>query len=97
MQEIISQEVIETFLNGSDPERFIVGIEYDYRKNKIYKIIQHPERGKIVLEDTFTPFLWAGDLSGFNFYNGSKEKQKKKMAEYGILSTKLETMGNDRL
>jgi len=97
MQEIISQEVIETFLNGSDPERFIVGIEYDYRKNKIYKIIQHPERGKIVLEDTFTPFLWAGDLSGFNFYNGSKELQKKKMAQYGILSTKLETMGNDRL
>ena len=97
MQEIISQEVIETFLNGSDPERFIVGIEYDYRKNKIYKIIQHPERGKIVLEDTFTPFLWAGDLSGFNFYNGSKELQKKKMGQYGILSTKLETMGNDRL
>ena len=81
MQEIISQEVIETFLNGSDPERFIVGIEYDYRKNKIYKIIQHPERGKIVLEDTFTPFLWAGDLSGFNFYNGSKELQKKKMGQ----------------
>lgn len=97
MQEIISQEVIENFLNGSDPERFIVGIEYDYRKNKISKIIQHPERGKIIVEDTFTPFLWAGDLSSFNFYGGNKELQKKKMNQYGILSVKLNTMGNERM
>jgi len=71
MQEIISQEVIESFLNGSDPENYIVGVEYDYMANKIYKIIQDPVRGKYVTEDTFIPFLWAGDLSEFNFYGGS--------------------------
>ena len=97
MQQIISQEVIEDFLNGSDPEKYIVGIEYDYMTNKISKIIQDPEKGKYIVEDTFTPFLWVGDLSEFNFYGGNKSLQRKKMNEYGILSSKLETGGNDRM
>jgi DNA polymerase elongation subunit (family B) len=97
MQQIISQEVIEDFLNGSDPEKYIVGIEYDYKSNKIFKIIQDPEKGKFVIEDTFVPFLWVGDLTEFNFYGGSKSLQKRKMAQYGILSIKLETGGNERL
>ena len=91
MIEIISQEVIENFLLGSDPEEYIVGIEYDYQNNKIYKIIQDPEKGKIIKEDTFTPFLWVGDLSGLNFYNNSKTTQKTKMGEFGIIIEKLIT------
>ena len=97
MQEIISQEVIEDFLNGSDPEPYIVGVEYDYRTNTIYKIIQHPERGKVINEDTFTPFLWVGDLYDFNFYEKSKAAQKAAMRKHGIIIEKLETGGNDRL
>jgi DNA polymerase elongation subunit (family B) len=97
MAEVISQETIEGFLNGWDPEEFIVGVEYDYRTNKIYKIIQDPERGKIVKQDTIVPFLWVGDLTGFNFYQNNKALQKKKMGEYGILIEKLETHGNERL
>jgi DNA polymerase I len=97
MAEVISQETIEGFLNGWDPEEFIVGVEYDYRTNKIYKIIQDPEKGKVIKEDTIVPFLWVGDLTGFNFYQNSKALQKKKMGEYGILIEKLETHGNERL
>ena len=44
MKEVISQEVIESFLNGGDPEEFIVGVEYDYPSNTIYKIIQDPKK-----------------------------------------------------
>jgi DNA polymerase elongation subunit (family B) len=97
MKEIISQEVIENFLNGWDPEEYIVGVEYDYRTNKIYKVIQDPDRGKIVKPDTFTPFLWVGDLTEFNFYQSNKTLQKKKMGEYGIIIEKLRTEGNTRL
>ena len=97
MKEVISQEVIENFLNGGDPEEFIVGVEYDYPTNKIYKIIQDPIQGKIIKEDTFTPFMWVGDLSGLNFYGNSKSIQKKRMGEFGILIEKLETGGNERL
>jgi DNA polymerase elongation subunit (family B) len=97
MVEVISQEVIERFLNGEDPEEFIVGIEYDYRLNKIYKIIQDPIQGKMVKEDTLVPFLWIGDLTGLDFYKGSKETQKKQMGKHGILIEKLETHGDVRL
>jgi DNA polymerase elongation subunit (family B) len=97
MKEVISQEVIENFLNGGDDENYIVGVEYDYPTNTIFKIIQDPEKGKIVKQDTFTPFIWVGDLSGLNFYNNSKTVQKKRMGEFGILIEKLDTHGNERL
>ena len=97
MKEVISQEIIESFLNGADPEEFIVGVEYDYPTNKIYKIIQDPELGKIVKPDSFTPFLWVGDLVGLGFYNDSKTEQKKAMTKHGILIERLETGDNVRL
>ena len=97
MKEVISQEVIESFLNGGDDEKYIVGVEYDYPTNMISKIIQDPEKGKIVKSDSFTPFLWVGDLTEFNFYGGSKQKQKQMMVKYGILIDKLDTHGDERL
>ena len=97
MKEVISQEVIEGFLNGGDDEMYIVGVEYDYPTNTIWKIIQDPIEGKIIKSDTFTPFIWVGDLTGLNFYNNSKAMQKKRMGEFGILIEKLNTHGNERL
>jgi len=97
MKEVISQEIIENFLNGGDPEEFIVGVEYDYPTNTIFKIIQDPEQGKIVKPDSYTPFLWVGDLIGLGFYNNSKALQKRAMAKHGIIIDKLETHGNERL
>ena len=97
MQEIISQEVIENFLHGADPEEYIVGIEYDYRSNTIYKILQDPVKGKMIKQDTMVSFLWVGDLSGLGFYQDSKSLQKKKMGEHGIIITPLKTYGDKRL
>ena len=97
MKEVISQEVIEGFLNGGDDEMYIVGVEYDYPTNTIWKIIQDPIEGKIIKPDTFTPFIWVGDLTGLNFYNNSKAMQKKRMGEFGILIEKLDTHSNERL
>jgi DNA polymerase elongation subunit (family B) len=97
MKEVISQEIIENFLNGWDDEKYIVGVEYDYPTNTIYKVIQDPEQGKKILIDKFIPFLWVGDLSGYNFYKNSKTLQKRAMTNHGILIEKLETHGNERL
>lgn len=97
MKEFISQEVIEEFLNGADPEEYITGLEYEYGTNTIYKIIQDPVKGKVIRKDTLRPFLWVDDLTGLNFYGDSKTLQRKKMVEYGITITKLNTEGNERL
>jgi len=94
---MVSQQEIEEFLLGLDPEPYIVALEYDYATDKIFKIIQHPEHGKIVKVDSFIPFAWVGDLHNRNFYKGSKELQKKAMSEHGIVIDKLETKGDPRL
>ena len=34
----LSQTEIQQFLEGEDPENYIVAVEYDYRTSSIYKI-----------------------------------------------------------
>ena len=94
---MISNEDIESFLHGNDPEEFIVAIEFDYASNSIYKIKEIPGKGKEIRKDTFTPFAWVGDLRGLKFYSDSKAAQKEAMTKYGIMIEKLETSGNERL
>ena len=94
---MISNEEIESFLHGSDPEEFIVAIEFDYASNSIYKIKEIPGKGKEIRKDTFIPFAWVGDLKGLKFYNDSKAAQKEAMTKYGIMIESLETSGNERL
>jgi DNA polymerase elongation subunit (family B) len=94
---MVSQTEIEEFLHGEDPEQYIVALEYDYASGKIFKVIQHPEQGKVIKSDTFIPFAWVGDLRGLNFYSGSKMAQKQAMSEHGIIIEKLDTHNDERM
>ena len=94
---MISQEQIKSFLEGNDPEEFIVAVEYDYASDSIFKIKEIPNKGKEIRKDTFTPFAWVGDLRGLNFYQSSKGLQKEAMTKHGIIIDKLETGGNERM
>ena len=78
---MITQEEIKSFLEGNDPEQFIVAVEYDYASDSIYKIIEPPGGQKVIKKDTFIPFAWVGDLRGLNFYNSSKYAQKDSMSK----------------
>lgn len=94
---MVTTEQIESFLLGEDDEKYIVALEYDYRSDKVYKVIQDPEKGKQIKSDTFTPFAWVGDLRGLNFYQGSKARQKEAMTKNGIMIETLNTMGDPRM
>ena len=94
---MISQEEIENFLQGNDPEEHIVAVEYDYMSDKIYKIKEVPGKGKQIQRDTLISFAWVGDLRGQNFYSSSKALQKEAMSKHGIIIEKLRTDGNERL
>lgn len=94
---MISEEEIKSFLEGNDPEKYIVAVEFDYMTDSIYKIIEDPEKGKSIKKDTFTPFAWVGNLTEFNFYHSSKAEQKAAMTKHGIIIEKLRTDGNERL
>ena len=94
---MISQEEIEQFLQGNDPEEYIVSVEYDYLSDKIFKIKEVPGKGKQIQRDTLISFAWVGDLRNLNFYSKSKALQKEAMTKHGIIIEKLKTEGNDRL
>ena len=94
---MIANEEIRSFLEGNDPEEFIVAIEFDYVTDSIYKIKEIPGKGKAIVKDNFVPFAWVGDLKGLNFYNGSKLEQKAAMSKHKIVIEKMETHGNERL
>jgi DNA polymerase elongation subunit (family B) len=94
---MISQEEIKTFLEGNDPEEFIVAVEFDYASDSVYKIKEIPGQGKVIQKDSFIAFAWVGDLRGLNFYQNSKATQKEHMTKYGIVIEKLETRGDDRM
>ena len=97
IRQMISTEEIKSFLEGNDPEEFIVSIEFDYITDSIYKIKEIPGKGKSINKDHFVPFAWVGDLRGLNFYKGSKAEQKAAMSKYKIVIEKLETHNNERL
>ena len=94
---MISQEEIKNFLEGNDPEEYIVSVEFDHKSDHIYKIKEVPGKGKTVQRDTLIAFALVGDLRGLNFYNSSKDLQKQAMTKYGIMIEKLRTDGNERL
>ena len=92
-----TNEEIQQFLEGNDPEKHIVAIEFDYVTDSIFKIKEVPGQGKSIHKDTFIPFAWVGDLHGLNFYGSSKAAQKEAMSKHKIVIDKLETHGDERL
>jgi len=94
---MIDSEIIKSFLEGNDPEEFIVACEFDYASDSIYKIKEIPGKGKEIRKDTFIPFCWVGDLHNMGFYQNSKGLQKEAMTKHGIVITKLDTHGDPRM
>ena len=93
----ITQEEIQSFLEGADPEKYIVAVEYDYKSNSIFKIKEDPINGKSIQKDKFVPFAWVGNLKSTNFYSNSRLRQQEAMSKHGILIEKLDTMDDERL
>jgi DNA polymerase elongation subunit (family B) len=93
----ITPSQIEEFLHGTNPDKHIVSIEYDYRTNKVLILKEIPGRGKCYKEDKLVAFCWMSDMGDLQLYDGSREKLRASMAKYGITVEKLLDYGNNRL
>lgn len=83
-KEKINFEEIEQFLEGRDPQKYIVAIEAEYYKNDVQLIINDPVKGKRIETHTYKPFLWVkGDIADY-MYGGSRSELKKAMAKHGV-------------
>lgn len=97
-------EMIKNFLEGHDPEKYIVSIELDQtddwsidETNKVYIVIDDPEKGKKIKTQKFTPFCWTKSLRGSGFYGDDMDVIRREAKKYGIYTEKLKTGDNDRL
>ena len=52
----IDSKVIENFLEGSDPQKYIIAVESNYHSNVVELIINDPENGKSIEKHKFLPF-----------------------------------------
>jgi DNA polymerase elongation subunit (family B) len=91
----VSNEVIESFLQGSNPEKYIVAIESNYNEPKVTLVINDPEKGKYLYDDIFKPFLWFKEDVTSIIYGGKRLKIMEACKEYGIKITKLITSNEE--
>ena len=93
----VDNEEIESFLEGRDPQKYIVGIEAGYSDNKVYLIIDDPETGKRIERHKLRPFVWARLPDIRKLYKGDRKVIRERMAEFGIKIDSLNTEGSQRL
>lgn len=94
--ETISEEKIIKFLDGHNPEKGVIAVEYDYGLQEISKVIQNTDGTKIIRKDKLKAFAWIKDLKNKNFYE-NKQLQKLNITKYGITFKLLKTGGVKRL
>lgn len=87
----ISNEVIEDFLKGTDPQKHIIAIESYYDRPSVTLIINDTLVGgsKRMEECGFKPFLWFKEDVTTRLYNGKRLKIIEECAKYGIKIKKL--------
>lgn len=91
----VTNEAIESFLQGTDPQKYIVAIEAGYSEGKVTLVINHPEDGKHLEEHNFKPFLWFKEDITKILYGGGKMKIIEACKKYGIKITRLRTSNNE--
>ena len=89
--EQITEERVNTFLNGHDPMEHIITIECDYADDQVSIVYVNDKGQKRIRLDNFKPFLWAKHSAAVRMFEGDKEKLRNKLRSYGIGIKKLIT------
>lgn len=91
----ITDEVIETFLNGHDPQERIVNLEYSYKDNFIKVYYRNDKDQKCMSMQPFYPFVWARLDTCLALCDGNRKQLKLLMNQYGIEVKSLNAIGGD--
>jgi DNA polymerase elongation subunit (family B) len=88
----VSNERIESFLQGTDPQKYIVAIEAYYDKPTVTLVVNDKENGGKRLEDhNYKPFLWFKEDITKIIYGGKRLKTIEACKKFDIKITKLIT------
>ena len=91
----ISNEVIENFLQGSDPQKYIVAIEASYNTDSVTLVVNDPEYGKRLETHKFNSFLWFKEDIVQHLYEGKRMKRLEAGKKFGIKLSTLKTDNED--
>lgn len=92
MTEFVPSDVISRFIEGRDPQKYIVGVEGEYFTTDIKLIINDPNRGKKHIETkSLKPFIYCKPEAFKYLYGGNRLNFKRAMREYGVKWKKLRT------
>jgi DNA polymerase elongation subunit (family B) len=87
----VSVERIESFLNGTDPQKYIVAIEANYNEPFVELVVNDPETGKTIEKHKYKPFLWFKEDVTTLIYGGKRLKIIEACRKYGIKIKSLRT------
>ena len=79
-----SNEEVDAFLKGTDPQEHIIKIECEYDDAKATVIWRDENFIKHYSEEPFYPFCWAKQEAGRLMFGGNRTKLKLEMQSYGI-------------
>ena len=91
----ISQEDIERFIDGRDPEKRIVNLEYSYRDDFITIVYRDENDQKQRRKEKFYPFCWATRRACEKLCGGDREEVKRLLRVYNIKIDKLSQQSID--
>lgn len=89
-----SNEEVDAFLKGTDPQEHIIKIECGYDDDKATIIWRDENFQKHYSLQDFYPFCWAKQEAGRLMFGGNRTKLKLEMQSYGI-SCKGLTVANE--
>jgi DNA polymerase elongation subunit (family B) len=94
-KHVVSNEQIEKFLQGSDPQKYIVAVESEYNTPSVTLVINDPESGKRLEKHTYQPFLWFKEDVTKIIYEGKRMKILEACKDFDIKITKLRTQNEE--
>ena len=95
LRKPITEEVIETFLNGHDPQERIVNIEYNYKDSFIKLYYRDDKDRKCMSMQPFYPFVWARLNACLSLCKGDRVALKSLMKRYNIAVKELSIKDNN--
>lgn len=91
----VAPEIIENFLHGSNPKKYVVGIEVSYGEPYVYLIINDPQTGKRIEKHPYKPFLWFKEDVSDILFGGKKVKAREAAQKYGVKTKRLKISDAD--
>lgn len=95
IKQVLSNETIEQFLQGSDPQKYIVAVESEYDKPYVKLVVNDPISGKHIEEHKFQPFLWFKEEVKDILYGGKRMAILDACKKYDVKLSSLRTWNDD--